>query len=142
MNLYILSSISSLGVVGLFVSFYIFNKKNKKEKLICRTRNSCDRVVHSSYSKFIGIPLENIGILYYFFCGIIYNLVFLLNYNIFVILPILFFVNMIAFFFSFRLILIQLLIIKKWCTWCLASALISFLIFVMSFVLLKYEIFL
>lgn len=134
----IITFISFLCILGLLVSFYIYEKKSKKKKLICPTRNSCDRVVHSSYSKFFGISVENLGITYYIFCGIVYNFIFLFDYKIYIILPILFLISVFAFLFSLRLILIQALIIKKWCAWCITSGIISFLIFILSFTLLKY----
>src|SRR3989344_1843519 len=52
-------------LAGFLLSFYIFKKKKHREVLVCPIGSDCNSVVNSDYSKFFGIPLELIGIIYY-----------------------------------------------------------------------------
>lgn len=115
---------------GFAVAFYIGYKKRKSEKMICLLNASCETVVHSEYSRFLGIPLEYLGMIYYGLTA--------LNYLFLVFNPSLrlsgtsyFFgaLSLAAFLFSIYLTLIQAIKLKEWCTWCLVSALCSSAIF-------------
>ena len=124
-----------LSFAGFLIAFYIrHHKKNVKEVLVCPLRANCDTVIHSDYSKFLGIPVEILGILYY---GLI-----AVSYGLFIVLPetatssTLFFVHSasaLAFIFSIYLTLVQAFALKNWCTWCIVSAVISASIFLISF---------
>lgn len=130
-----------LNIIGLWVSFYIYNKKTKKKKLICPSRTGCDKVVNSKYSKIMGISLEVIGVLYYLFSIVIYSFIFLFSGQMFLIISLLFFIHLVAFIFSLRLIFLQAFVIKRWCMWCLFSGFISISVFVLSFFLFKEIVF-
>jgi uncharacterized membrane protein len=126
-------SIIILSIIGFSISFYIYKNKRKKKRLICPMRSSCDKVTHSGYSKFFGVPVEILGMLYYTFIAASYTMLSFANINLLYINAFLCAVSTIALFFSFYLFAIQLFVIKKWCTWCLFSAFISFLIFAVSY---------
>ncbi len=123
-----------LGVCGFLVSHYIQRKKSSGEKMLCNIIKGCDRVTDSEYSRFLGIPLELLGMVYY---GLV-----VLSYIIFSLFPessgvqLTFWVLGItsgAFLFSVYLTFIQVVVLKDWCQWCLVSAVISLLIFVVAF---------
>ena len=116
---------------GFFLALYIFTKKKRKETLVCPLDSNCDAVVHSRYSTFLGIPLEVMGMFYFAFIALFFLSAFFipqLNSGYFIFLtPI---VTFGAFIFSIYLVLIQLLLIKQWCAWCLISTILCTMEFV------------
>ncbi|MBI3256105.1 MAG: vitamin K epoxide reductase family protein [Candidatus Andersenbacteria bacterium] len=118
---------------GVILTIYIFNKKRRHEAMVCPLNGHCDTVVNSEFSKFLGVPVELIGMFYYSMVA--------LAYAVFLLVPILaaplltlavFVTTMLAFLFSAYLIFIQLFYIKQYCTWCLGSAGLSTVIFGLS----------
>lgn len=118
------------GLAGFVVAGYVYNKKRRNMPMVCPLDGSCDIVTASQYSKFLGIPVEALGIVYYLLIVFVYSTknVFpdLLGGGfLFLILG----VSFGAFIFSLYLMTIQAFVLKKWCTWCLFSAGFSTLIF-------------
>lgn len=127
--------------VGFLIASYIRSKKHAEKPLVCPLEGSCENVVHSSYSTLFGIPLEIWGMFYY---GIT-----LVSYTVFFLFPevmplwasyILLGLSLIAFTFSIYLTAIQAFLIHHWCTWCLFSAGISTLIFLICMSLINENI--
>ena len=58
--------------IGFSIAMYIRKEKKSGDPLICPLGVNCDVVIHSSYSKFFGLPLEYMGILYYAFIFLSY----------------------------------------------------------------------
>ena len=120
----------SLG--GFFIATYIRAKKESGDTLICPVGTTCDTVVHSSYSKFFGIPVELLGMGYYFLIALSYGALLvrpeLATQNIIFSL---FALTAIALLFSFYLTVIQAFTLRQWCTWCLISASFSVAIFIL-----------
>ena len=124
-----------LAFIGFAIAFYIrHHKKNIKEALVCPLKANCDTVIHSDYSKFLGIPVELLGLIYYGLVAI--------SYGLFVVLPetatsltifMIHLASVLPFLFSIYLTLVQAFALKNWCTWCLISATISASIFIISF---------
>mgnify|MGYP001575007834 CR=1 FL=1 len=54
-----------MALIGLAVASYISYKKKRGEKMLCLLNSDCEVVVKSSYSKFLGLPVERLGITYY-----------------------------------------------------------------------------
>jgi uncharacterized membrane protein len=129
MIFFILNSL--LALVGTYVSWRIFLKKRKSEKVVCYIGGDCNDVLTSKFSKFFGISIEKIGFIYYsfLFLGFIYSSVFS---------PVpqlifwLFIVTAIGLVFSLYLTSIQAMYLKKWCPWCVASSITTILIFIFS----------
>ncbi len=124
-----------LGLSGFILASHIWHKKTKKRPLICPLRSNCDAVISSKYSKFLGIPVEILGMIYYAFITIVHF--------IFLIMPELLpeqvlYVSIIAsvgaFIFSIYLISVQAFILKEWCVWCLTSAFLCVLIFFTTYI--------
>ena len=119
--------------IGFFIAFYISHKKRTRAlaALICPFHGKCEDVVTSRYSRFLGIPVEVLGMFYY---GLIFASYF--SATVFVIalaswhtltLSIL---SSAALLFSIYLTAIQMVALRRWCTWCLWSALTTVIIFV------------
>lgn len=115
---------------GFFLAFYIRHKKQTHNKIACPLNSDCDAVVYSEYSKFFGIPLEIIGLLYY---GIV-----ILSHALFIVIPVfavpvvvfsVLILTITAFLFSLYLTFIQVFTIRQWCVWCLISAALCAVIF-------------
>jgi uncharacterized membrane protein len=120
-----------LALVGLTLAFYIHHKKAVREKFICPAGFDCETVIYSKYSKFLGVPVEDIGIIYY--------LVVAFSYATFLLFPqwdsesfsfTILSITTLAFIFSVYLTYIQAVLLKEWCTWCLLSAKLCTLIFI------------
>jgi uncharacterized membrane protein len=118
---------------GFLLSFYIYKKKHRKETMTCPIGSDCDSVVNSDYSKFFGVNLEIWGIIYYGVILASYTLLYAipLFYSPFPVLALVTF-STVALLFSAYLTVIQWLVLKEWCTWCLTSAFLSTLIFLSS----------
>lgn len=121
------------GLIGAALSNHIRVKKSSQEKFICPVGFDCETVIHSRYSKFLGIPNENLGILYYLFVAG--------SYAIFLFVPSwhgeLFSFTVIsattlAFIFSVYLTFIQAVVLRQWCTFCLFSTALCTLIFIVA----------
>ncbi len=122
-----------LAVCGFAIARHIHkHKKPEHGPLICPVGFDCNTVVHSDYSKFLGMHLEVIGMAYFAAISILYfALIFLTG-------PIASSLSLIAlvgsagsFVFSLYLISVQAFILKKGCSWCLTEAAISILIFLL-----------
>lgn len=119
------------GVFGFLIAGHIFLKKSKKKPLVCPMRANCDTVIHSAYSKTLGIRNEAIGSIYYLGV-IIFHLLFLVfpvayDSGLYFLI---YTISLGAFLFSLYLIGVQAFILKEWCTWCVFSAIASTIIFI------------
>ena len=118
-------------IAGFSLSYYMYRKKRRKEHMVCPLDSDCEAVTSSPYSRFFGIPLELLGMVYY---GII-----ILSYGSLLAVPGygsiafsfgLLSVSTLAALFSGYLTSIQAFTLKEWCTWCLSSAALSTVIFI------------
>lgn len=125
-----------IGFLGFSLAWHIFQSKGRPHRpLVCPLSGQCDTVIHSSYSKLFGIPLEVWGLGYYGLIISSYSLA-LFNPNLisrdfsfFVIL-----LSTLAFVFSLYLTFVQMYHLRAWCTWCLCSAFLCCLIFTLTIV--------
>lgn len=118
---------------GFLLSFYIRHKKQTREKMTCPLGSDCDAVIYSEYSRFLRVPLEILGILYYGFVAVSYALFLVLPafaspLVVFSILAL----TIAAFLFSLYLTFIQAFVLKQWCAWCLMSAGLCTIIFAIA----------
>src|SRR3989344_4608754 len=113
-----------LAFIGFLIATYIrHHKKNVKEALICPLKANCDTVIHSDYSRFLGIPLEVLGMIYYGLLALSYGLLIVFpSFGIPLIVSGLMVASICAFLFSIYLTIVQAFVIKNWCTWCIISA--------------------
>ncbi len=117
-----------LGIIGVWVSSYIYYKKQHKQPLVCNIiGDDCSKVVNSKYGKTFGIENTILGALYY--GGVaIYGV--LLSFGLFEFLSFFVFIaSGFGFLFSLYLLYVQIYVIKEYCQYCLLSALLSVFIF-------------
>jgi len=122
-----------LAFAGFFIASLIRQKLKTHAPLTCPLGADCSAVIRSRFSKFLGIPLTVWGMIYYAFAALGTTASLLLPQlqtggNAFLLIT----ASMIAFVFSMYLTAIQAFVIKEWCSWCLGSAIVSFLIFLVS----------
>jgi len=118
-------------LIGLAIAGYIHRKKVAGEKLVCPIGTDCQEVIYSPYSKFLEMPVENLGVFYYLIIALSYTLfLFFPSWNAdnlsFATLSL----TTVAFLFSIYLLFVQIIILRKWCSWCLGSAILCTIIFV------------
>ncbi len=132
MNIFFLI-ISIISFAGFLLALYIYSTKNKNESLVCPLEGSCDAVVTSQYSRFLGFPVEVMGMVYYGFTAGIYLLIFLniISYTSLASL-VMVLLGVSGGLFSIYLISIQAFVLRQWCTWCVVSAFLSLIIMIFS----------
>ena len=118
-------------LVGLGLSGWIHHKKFVKEKLVCPTGSDCETVIYSKHSKFLGVPVENLGVFYYLLVAAGYTLfLFSPNWESDVYSFAIISVTTLAFLFSIYLTYIQAMVLREWCIWCLVAAGLCVVVFV------------
>ena len=123
-----------LGLAGISIAGYIYYEKTKKKPMVCPLNGKCDVVTGSKYSKFMGVPVEIGGMLYYATIIGGYGIYFFLYGAAWDQLSLgLQIISGIGFIFSAYLTYVQGVILKDWCTWCIGSAIITTIIFTLSF---------
>lgn len=131
MSIYIITALVAL--CGFIITSIIRHKKQVGQTLVCPLGSDCNSVIYSSYSKFFGIDIATIGLVYY---GCITSLYLFFAFIPFVfpdyVYIIGFLLAVLAVIFSIFLLIIQALVIKEWCMWCVLSALISIMLLIMS----------
>jgi uncharacterized membrane protein len=125
-----------LGFGGFILAFFIYRKKRIKKPLICPLRSDCNVVINSKYSKFLGFPVEILGIVYFLFIMVLQGFfLFFPNLSVnewFSFVSV--FVSFGAFIFSLYLTAVQLFGLKQFCAWCITSAFFSFGIFYITLI--------
>ncbi len=122
---------------GFLIASHIRRKKLKNEALVCPLNSNCEAVIHSQYSRFLGLPLELLGMIYYAFTAFNHLLFLILPaFNSGEIVAVVMAMSVMAALFSFYLTYIQAAKLREWCTWCLISALFCSIIFLASLALL------
>jgi len=121
-----------LGLCGFLVARHIYKHKKANKPLVCPVGFDCSFVVHSNYSEFMHIPLEIFGMFYYAFLSLFYLYsVFFLEIMSILLSSFLMLVSFSAFSLSMYLLFVQIFILKKGCSWCIISSIISVLIFIL-----------
>ncbi len=137
MNIILQSFIIILGVAGFFIANYIRSHKAKGAPMVCPIGFDCHAVVHSDYSKFFGIPVEVLGMAYYAFIALAY-FVFIIASSLVPpsVVGFCMILSGAAFLFSLYLIFVQIFVLRKGCSWCIVSSVISALIWILAFYIL------
>ena len=118
---------------GFGISLYIFISVESKKTLVCPIGTKCNDVVQSKYAKTFGISNAIAGVFYYGFTAV--------SYLAFSLRPELLLVpywqsaaslaTVGALLFSIYLIYIQGAVLKRWCFWCVTSAICTTAIFIL-----------
>lgn len=125
--------ISLLGACGFLVAKHIRYHKKTGQVLVCPVKFDCNTVVNSDYSRFFGIPVEILGMIYYGLTFFAYlSFVFLSNAIPIILVDFVIIISHVALLFSLYLLFVQFFILRKLCSWCIVSAIISGCIFALT----------
>lgn len=124
-----------LSIFGIIDAGYLTYEHCRKRPLVCPFNHDCSKVTESRWGNIFGVRNDVLGLLFYFLvlAGIL-TAIFspALAENFYKYIPI---ATGGALLFSIFLIGVQIFIIKNYCFYCLASALINLLLFINSFFL-------
>lgn len=119
-------------LVGFSDSLFLLIKKIAGGPIPCFIGTGCDTVASSPYSNMFGIPLALYGVAFYLFLGGC-ALLYLDTKKIFfarLILPI----SALGFLMSLYFIYVQKFLIGAFCVYCVISAIVSTILFVLGMV--------
>lgn len=126
---------------GSGVALYIYYTKRYHKQLVCPIGSDCNVVITSRYSKFLGVSLEYWGMFYYALIFAAYIvLIFAPHLLSEFLLSGLIMLTAAAFFFSLYLLFVQAFLLRQWCIWCLLSAMLSIVIFIISLASINFAV--
>lgn len=127
-----------LSILGFLNAYYLYWQHKREvqtgQKMFCLIGGDCGAVVGSKYGRTFGIKNEKTGMVYYFLLGI-YALIAILfpsiaqNFTNFVKIAV-----SLALVFSFYLLFMQVIVLRKLCSWCLIAIAINILIPYLMFI--------
>ncbi len=125
------SIIAVLSVLGLIVSVYLtYLHFAESQAVFCSQGSDCDLVRQSSYSSLLGLPVAAYGVLAYIVL-LVFSVMTLPKNTKWLILYV---VSLSGFVFSIYLTYLELFVIKAICPYCVVSAVIITIIFIMLIV--------
>jgi uncharacterized membrane protein len=119
-----------LAFFGLADSVYLAQHVESGTPLICTVVSGCNKVASSEYSRVFGIPLAELGVIFYAVLFIAAALECAL-YNR-ALRRVLQGLAIFGFLFSLYSTILQIFVIKAYCIYCLMSALITVFIFIIA----------
>ena len=113
-----------LSILGIAITLYISIAHILKKKVICPINSkSCNMVLDSKYSRTLGVKNEIIGLLYYI--GIVIALFMTPGTNTILAVKL---ISILAAAYSIILLMIQIRVLKNYCSWCITTAIINILL--------------
>lgn len=119
-------------VVGFSDALFLFIKKIAGGPIPCFIGTGCDTVTNSPYSKMFGIPLALYGVAFYLLIGGC-TLLYLDTKKMF-FARLLFPITALGFLMSLYFIYVQKFLIGAFCMYCVISAIVSTILFVLGIV--------
>ncbi len=120
--------IAILAVIGLGVSLYLAVTHYLGFTVPCDITYGCEAVLHSKYSMFWGLPLSVWGVVYFF--SIIFSALLANHYSVWA--KILTGVLALGALAALGFLSIQFFVLKKVCQYCLATDLLSIILFIID----------
>lgn len=120
-----------LSVLGIIDAGYLTLNHYLNEGVVCAISGSCDTVLTSKYSEFLGVPVSLFGLFMYAIIFVVVLAAFIqrdLKLNKFI-----FIISFFGVLFSGYFIFVQAFILKAWCEYCVFSAINITVIFVLVF---------
>ncbi|MFH1354398.1 MAG: vitamin K epoxide reductase family protein [bacterium] len=118
-----------VAVLGLLVSGYLLLSYQRTDAMLCFSGHGCDDVRASNFSSILGVPTPLFGVAYYFGLGVLAALwtpqeAGRFKWSLIV-------VTAIGLAVSAVLTYLEAFVIKAWCSWCLTSASLSAIAFLL-----------
>ena len=117
-------AISLLLITGIAIALYLLYSKYFADSIICNF-SSCSSVTSSKYAFIFGLPISFYGLLYY----LGFASLFFFTDN----LKRIFYYSLIGIAFTLYLSFIEAFVLHAWCEWCIYTAIICWLISILSF---------
>lgn len=123
-------TIPILSLVGLGISSYLAFVEISQVDAACGPVGECNIVQSSQYAQIFGIPIAVLGFLFYLTIMVLWLILRLLQANWIKWIPTLILVaTTLGTLFSIYLTLLELFVIKAICAWCLSSAIVTTILF-------------
>lgn len=119
-----------ISFLGLIVSGYLFIHYVSPEPIACISGEGCKAAQLSDYASFYGIPTPAYGVVFYLALGLL-GAVWSESTRK-KVLPLLITLTTTGFIVSLFLSGIEAFVLKAWCSWCVASALLSVAAFIIT----------
>lgn len=132
-----------LGILGIIDASYLTYEHYTKIVPTCTVSqlppifSDCGQVLHSQYAVIFGVPLALLGIIHYLVLTLVMVLAQTTNKKIYWFWVL--FQTSVGILFSTYLMFLQIFVIKGFCLYCTLFALISFILFFLSYFWLEYE---
>lgn len=118
-----------IGIIGLLVSSYLLVAYTTGGPITCTGGHGCETVRASIYSSFMGIPTPAYGVLYYLL--LVTGSLLLASAHAAVMKQCLKVLTLSGLFVSLYLTYIEAFVIEAWCQWCVVSAILALLAFLL-----------
>ena len=119
-----------LGFLGFTDTLYLTYEHLTGAPVNCSILNGCDKVLTSSYSSILGVPLALIGTLYYLL--VLALMATYLGQKNKAVIKYLWRLTSLGFIISLFLVYLQFFVLKALCLYCMISALSSTLLFILT----------
>lgn len=128
----LLQGILGLSLIGLAISLYLTYIYTSGRVAICLTGGGCDVVQHSPFAWILGIPIPTLGAGAYFLLILLALLGARKGERQATYVLALFGVSLVGLLFSAYLTYVELFIIRAICSWCVISAVIQLVVFLLA----------
>lgn len=128
----LLQGATLLSVIGLGISLYLTYIYTADKVALCLSGGGCDTVQHSPYAWIMGIPLPTLGAGAYLLLIGLGLLAMRESDRRQTWLLGLFGVSLVGLLFSGYLTVLEMFVIKAYCSWCLISAAIQLVVFALA----------
>ncbi len=126
-----------LALAGIGETTYLIARRRKNQKPVCTGPGKCNGVLESKYNKTFGVHNDVLGLAFYGFTFGVHSITLLgvlvggpsiASDEPLELLHLIFLIGLIvALIMSTRFVYIMAFILKKWCPWCVASAITTVL---------------
>jgi len=123
------------GLAGFIDSFYLTLEHYNGTAVRCFILKGCNKVLASSFSEIMGLPVALFGAAYYLLIFIL--IIAYIDTEKKILLNIISRLTVAGFIMSSWFLFVQLFIIKAVCTYCLFSAFISIILFILGLMIIK-----
>ena len=130
-------AIATFGFLGFADAGYLAAEHYIPLPLPCSLTQGCDVVLHSAYATVFGLPVALFGALYYLAVFIIAIHYLLDGMTKRKLISLIAYLTGAGLVFSAFLIYLQGFVIRQWCLYCLGSATITTILFILSLLLLR-----
>ncbi|MCD4760630.1 vitamin K epoxide reductase family protein [bacterium] len=130
----VIYSFVAVALIGFLDAVYL-TTSHYTGHITCSVITGCQEVLVSQYSTILGIPVALLGTLYYLF--ILLNSFIYIDSKKTLTIKALSYIPTIGFLFSFYLLYLMFFVIEALCQYCLLSAGISTILFILSLILIN-----